>query len=120
MLTCLVILLKVLQWSKFHYIKNKEELILGFDATILTKYLTIDTLPNNIQSRLDLIYSLHQKNYSNKEIANHLNLNNIKSPSGIDYNQGLVWCTLSKYKKRLERILYKDIQISKPIFYEKC
>lgn len=37
----------------------------------------------------------------------------------MEYNQGLVWCTLSKYKKRLERLKYKKVRMTKPMFYEK-
>jgi hypothetical protein len=50
---------------------------------------------------------------SSGQITNHLNVNGIRSPKGHLYNPKLVWVTLDKYKKRLNRlnsynIIYKS------------
>ena len=47
-----------------------------------------------------------------------MNNKNIKSPAGLEYKQGIVWCTLTKYKKRLERMNDNIIEMLKPHFYE--
>ena len=40
---------------------------------------------------------------STKEISDYLNQHNIKTPKGLTYYPKLVWVTLFKYKRRLQR-----------------
>ena len=53
--------------------------------------------------RLKLIKQLSDRGMSTKEITEYLNYHNIKTPKGLTYYPKLVWVTLSKYKKRLQR-----------------
>ncbi len=53
--------------------------------------------------RLEYIYKLHNDGWSSVDISNHLNERCIPTPTGKRYYPKLVWVTLSKYKKRLER-----------------
>lgn len=46
---------------------------------------------------------LSDSGYTTLEITNYLNSKNIKSPKGLDYYPKLVWVTLNKYRKRLNR-----------------
>ena len=61
--------------------------------------------------RLALMRSLSQNGLNSVEIADYLNTQNIKSPRGLKYSPKLVWVSLNKYLKRLERY-DADIQIS--------
>ena len=60
------------------------------------------------RSRVDsrrhyIILKLHEQGYSNKEIANYLNDNNISPPRTDKFDQKLVWATIKKLKIRLEK-----------------
>jgi len=50
-----------------------------------------------------LIKTLSDEGMSNKEISEFLNSMGIKTPKGKDYYPKLIWVTLKKYRKRLER-----------------
>jgi DNA-binding transcriptional MerR regulator len=52
---------------------------------------------------LELINTLSDEGMSNKEISEFLNSMGIKTPKGKDYYPKLIWVTLKKYRKRLER-----------------
>ena len=53
--------------------------------------------------RLNLIKQLSDRGMSTKEITEYLNQHNIKTPKGLTYYPKLVWVTLFKYKRRLQR-----------------
>ena len=53
--------------------------------------------------RLKLIKQLSDRRMSTEDITDYLNRNDIKTPKGLTYYPKLVWVTLSKYKKRLQR-----------------
>jgi hypothetical protein len=61
---------------------------------------------------------LHDNGHTNKEISDYFNNKNIKSPTGKLYNPGLIWCTLSKLKKREVRMKQINVKITNPCFYE--
>ena len=79
-------------------------MVLGFEITIVTRELTIPQLPKEREERLEFIYQLHLDGYSNKQITDYFNSRCIKTPRGKTYSQKLIWMTLKKYKKRLERM----------------
>ena len=60
-------------------------------------------LDHNRVRRLELIKTLSDEGMSNKEISEFLNSMGIKTPKGKDYYPKLIWVTLKKYRKRLER-----------------
>ena len=53
---------------------------------------------------------------SSVQISNHLNENGMRSPKGHLYSPKLVWVTLDKYKRRLNRLdSYKVIHQSEEL-----
>ena len=54
--------------------------------------------------RLELMLLLQEKYQMNSvEISDFLNSNNIKTPRNKIYNDKIVWGSIKKYKKRLDR-----------------
>lgn len=57
---------------------------------------------------------------SNREISDFLNSMGIKTPKGKDYYPNLIWVTLKKYRKRLERKnSYKIIRTGEKLMLQK-
>ena len=54
--------------------------------------------------------SLHDKGFSNKKIAEKLNREGIKTPTGVTYSQKLIWVTIKKWKDRDIRM--SDVRIT--------
>ena len=68
---------------------------------------------------MELIKTLSDEGMSNKEISEFLNSMGIKTPKGKDYYPKLIWVTLKKYRKRLERYSsYKIIQTNECLMLE--
>ncbi len=67
--------------------------------------------------RLELMKQLKDEGYNSKEIPEFLNVNGIKPlRTNNPYTPKLVWVTLKKYQKRLDRIGNNQItQISKKL-----
>ena len=66
--------------------------------------MSVFHIRNERLRRLNLIYSLHIKGLTNKQISEHLNNNNFKTFRTKDnYTPKLIWITLKKYQKRLFR-----------------
>ena len=108
-----------LQSSRFRYINVFDDVVLGFEITIVTRELTIPQLPKEREERLEFIYQLHLNGYSNKQISEYFNSRGIKTPRGKTYSQKLIWVTLKKYKKRLERMDDTSHSHTEWSFYEK-
>ncbi len=70
----------------------------------------------NRKQRLDLIYDLHLQEWSNKQISDHLNTQNLKTPrTRKKYTPKLIWMTIHKYKNRLSRKSDKILRIKESI-----
>ena len=71
--------------------------------------------------RLDLMLLLQEKYQMNSvEISDFLNSNNIKTPKNKTYNHKIVWVSIMKYKKRLDRFKNdKIIDVKERILVEK-
>ena len=66
--------------------------------------MSVFRIRNERLKRLELIYNLHIKGLSNKEISEFLNNKNLKTFRTNDsYTPKLIWMTLKKYKIRLLR-----------------
>ena len=66
--------------------------------------MNVFRIPNERLKRLELIYNLHIKGLSNKEISEYLNNKNLKTFRTNDiFTPKLIWITLKKYKIRLLR-----------------
>ena len=68
------------------------------------------------KQRLDLIYDLHLQEWSNKQISDHFNSKNLKTPrTRKKYTPKLIWMTIHKYKNRLSRKSDKILRIKESI-----
>ena len=71
--------------------------------------------------RLELMLLLQEKYQMNSvEISDFLNSDNIKTPHNKTYNHKIVWVSLMKYKKRLDRFKNdKILDVKERMFIEK-
>ena len=84
---------------------------------IETNRLGVFRIQNERLKRLELIYSLHKKGLSNKDISEYLNNKNFKTFRTNDiYTPKLIWTTLKKYKNRLLRNKDTIIQIKECLY----
>ena len=79
--------------------------------------MSVFRIRNDRLKRLELIYNLHIKGLSNKEISKYLNNKNLKTFRKNDiYTPKLIWMTLKKYKIRLLRNKDNIIQIKECLY----
>ena len=79
--------------------------------------MSVFRIQNERLKRLELIYHLHIKGLSNKEISEYLNNKNLKTFRTNDiYTPKLIWMTLKKYKIRLLRNKDNIIQIKECLY----
>ncbi len=84
---------------------------------IETNRLGVFRIRNERLKRLELIYSLHKKGLSNKEISEYLNNKNLKTfKTNNIYTPKLIWMTLKKFKNRLMRNKDTIIQIKECLY----
>ena len=71
--------------------------------------------------RLELMLLLQEKYQMNSvQISDFLNSNNIKTPHNKTYNYKIVWSSIMKYKRRLNRLNNdKIIDVKERMFIEK-
>ena len=84
---------------------------------IETNRLGVFRIRNERLKRLELIYNLHKKGLSNKDISEYLNNKNLKTFRTNDiYTPKLIWMTLKKFKNRLMRNKDTIIQIRECLY----
>ena len=106
-----------LQWNKFRNTYSDYKLFVKFNVTINTNKLSVFRIRNERLRRLNLIYSLHKKGLTNKQISEYLNNNNFKTFRTKDnYTPKLIWMTLKKYQKRLFRNKVFILQIKESLY----
>lgn len=88
-----------------------------FNITITTNSLNLKIIPDESQYRHDLILELHRKGYTDTEISQYLNENNILTPKGKLYYLNLVWVTRRKLRLREVRNNSSTNELSRLIFY---
>ena len=117
MLINLEIQLNQLQWNKFRNTYSDYKLFVKFNVTINTDKLSVFRIQNERLKRLELIYNLHIKGLSNKEISEYLNNKNLKTFRTNDiYTPKLIWMTLKKYNIRLLRKNENILQIRESLY----
>ena len=68
------------------------------------------------KQRLELIYDLHLKGWSNKQISDHLNFQNLQTlRTRKQYTPKLIWMTIHKFKNRLSRKSDRILRIKESI-----
>lgn len=101
---------------------------IDFIVDIETKGLLIQQLHNNRFDRLEFIKELSDIGWSNRDICNYFNNNNILTPTGKKYSVNNIWGTLKKFRERLNResdegvIEFEEkitmITYNEPLFYD--
>ena len=105
------------QWNKFRITYSDYKLFVNFNIKIEKNRLGLFSIRNERFKRLELIYDLHKKKLSNKEISEYLNNKNLKTfRSKNIYTPKLIWMTLKKYKIRLLRNKDNIIQIKECLY----
>ena len=106
-----------LQWNKFRNTYSDYKLFVKFNVIINTNKLSVFRIRNERLRRLNLIYSLHKKGLTNKQILEYLNNNNFKTFRTKDnYTPKLISMTLKKYQKRLFRNKNFILQIKESLY----
>ena len=117
MLTNQEIQQSLLQWNKFRITYFDYKLFFNFNVLIETNRLGVFRIGNKRLKRLELIYSLHKKGLSNKDISEYLNNKNLRTlRTNNIYTPKLIWMTLKKYKIRLLRNTDNIIQIKECLY----
>ena len=79
-------------------------MVYSFEVNCRSQKLGITGLSEDRTQRLELMLLLQEKYKMNSvQISDFLNSNNIKTPRNKIYNHKIVWGSIKKYKKRLER-----------------
>ncbi len=105
------------QWNKFRITYSDYKLFINFNVLIETNRLGVFRIGNKRLKRLELIYSLHKKGLSNKDISEYLNNKNLRTlRTNNIYTPKLIWMTLKKYKIRLLRNKDNIIQIKECLY----
>ena len=82
--------------------------------------LYVFRIRNERIKRLELIYNLHKNGLINKEICKYLSLRKFKTfRTQKEYTPKLIWGTIQKYKKRLQRNKEKILFIRESLYVEK-
>ena len=88
----------------YSVVERRNTIPILSNVLIETNRLGVFRIRNKRLKRLELIYSLHEKGLSNKEISEYLNNKNLKTFRTNDiYTPKLIWMTLKKYNIRLLR-----------------
>jgi len=97
-------------WNNFRIIYgDKYHLSFRYQALVQSKQLGVFGLDDHRLNRLKLIESLSDQGMSTVEISDYLNHYKILTPKGLSYYPKLVWVTLSKYKRRLDRLHHDQL-----------
>ena len=109
-----------LQWNRFKSTIFEYKFYFRFQIVIQTNKLGTFRIGNERLKRLDLIYNLHKNGLTNKEICEYLLLRKLKTfRTKKEYTPKLIWGTIQKYKKRLQRNKDKILFIRESLYVEK-
>ena len=107
----------LLRWNKFRITYSDYKLFVNFNVKIETNRLSVFRIRSERLKRLELIYDLHKKGLTNKQISEYLNNKNLKTFRTNDiYTPKLIWMTLKKYKIRLLRNNDNILQIKECLY----
>ena len=110
----------LLQWNSFKSTIFDYKFYFRFQIKIQTNKLGVFRIGNERLRRLDLIYNLHKNGLTNKEICECLSLRKLKTfRTQQEYTPKLIWGTIQKYKKRLQRNKDKILLIRESLCVEK-
>ena len=109
-----------LQWNRFKSTIFEYKFYFRFQIVIQTNKLGVFRIGNERLKRLKLIYNLHKNGLTNKEICQNLSLRKFKTfRTQKEYTPKLIWGTIQKYKKRLQRNKDKILFVRVSLYVEK-
>jgi hypothetical protein len=104
------------RWSDIDwYIEKPINYVLEFKVELHTRSLTLPHLSEKREKRLRLLSGLRDGGLSTQTISDLFNTLHIRTPRGSKYSTELVWGTISKWKKREQRLMDEYIHISSPV-----
>tara|TARA_Y100000991_G_scaffold200154_1_gene172348 strand:+ start:52 stop:441 length:390 start_codon:yes stop_codon:yes gene_type:complete len=108
------------QWNKFRNTYYDYKLFFNLKVLIRTNRLGVFRIGNERLKRLELNYNLHKNGLSNKDICEYLSLRKLKTfRTQKEYTPKLIWGTIQKYKKRLQRNKDKILFLRESLYVEK-
>ena len=108
------------QWNRFKSTIFDYKFYFRFQVIIQTNKLGVFRVGNERLKRLELIYNLHKNGLTNKDICKYLSLRKLKTfRTQKEYTPKLIWGTIQKYKKRLQRNKDKILFIRESLYVEK-
>ena len=118
MLTNRVIWQNQSRWNKFRITYPNYKLFIQYNIVVESNDLGLFRLSHERLKRLELMKRLKDEGYNSKEISEFLNINGIKPlRTNNPYTPKLVWVSLDKYQKRLDRIgNYRITQFKETLF----
>ena len=109
-----------LLWNRFKSTIFEYKFYFRFQIVIQTYKLGVFRIGNERLKRLKLIYNLHKNGLNNKDICKYLSLRKLKTfRTQKEYTPKLIWGTIQKYKKRLQRNKDKILLIRESLCVEK-
>ena len=110
----------LLRWNRFKSTIFDYKFYFRFQVIIQTNKLGVFRIGNERLKRLDLIYNLHKNGLTNKDICRYLSSKKIKTlRTKKEYTPKLIWGTIQKFKKRLQRNKDKILFIRESLYVEK-
>lgn len=101
----------------FTPLKNPNNFFITFDVNITTQVLTQFKKSKRFEEIHSLIDKLHEEGMTNKEISNHLNSRNIKTPTGKDYTRQLIGMYFYKSRKIKRRLKHSELKLTNIRFW---
>ena len=103
-------------WNRFRTTFGDEKFYFEYNVVVETTQLGVFYLNPKRKQRLELIYDLHLKGWSNKQISDHLNFQNLQTlRTRKQYTTKLIWMTIHKFKNRLSRKYDRILRIKESI-----
>ena len=92
------------QWNNFYLTLQTSIVSFRFNVVVTSNKLGMIYMSKSRIQRLELMLLLQEKYQMNSvQISDFLNSNNIKTPHNKTYNHKIVWSSIIKYKRRLNR-----------------
>jgi len=101
----------------FLVFKNPDNFVVTFEVNITTQVLTTFNKSKRFEEIHNLINQLNEEGMTNKEISNHLNSRNIKTPTGKDYTKQLIGMYFYKSRKINRRLKHSELKITNIQFW---
>jgi len=103
--------------NQFPLDRSWKDVVVKFDVSVTSQSLSLKQIKDGYEYRHEIIMRLHDEGFSDREISEHLNDQNILTPTGLEYYPKLVWVTRKKFRDREDRKSEYDIQIGPMSFY---